>query len=788
MTQGIHFTRRALLGSTFLFMAAPAVAAVAGATYRDPKAPVADRVRDLLSRMTLEEKVAQLQCIWFGKGKMVDAATGAFNQEKAKAAFPNGIGQLARPSDNAGLSKFGKNRFRSAEDAVVFLNDVQRFLVEQTRLGIPALFHEETAHGLAVKDATMLPTPTALGATWDPELVEQGFALAGRQARLRGITVGLSPVIDLLRDPRWGRSEEFFGEDPFHVGEMGAAAVRGLQGRARPLASDRVFSVLKHYIHGTPQNGLNVGPADMSERMLREVYLPPFQHAIKAADAAIIMPSYNEVAGVPAHANTELLQQTGRGLMGFSGAYFSDYNGVSELASVHKIAAGMADAAALAINAGVDVDMPEGASYARLPALVREGKVKEAMIDAAVSRVLALKFEAGLFERPYADPVRAARALKGPAGPTLARRLAQRSMVLLKNDGILPLNSRQARRIALIGPNSREAMRGGYSGEPAHEVGVLEGIRAAVGPNVIVEQSDGVWITQPGEGAPETVAIRRVPPADNEKRIAEAVAVANRADLIILCVGDNEAITREAVVSSLPGDRSTLGLFGDQDALVEAVLGCGKPVVAILINGRPLIVDKLAKGASALIEAWYPGEQGGHALADVLFGKVNPGGKLPVTFPASVGELPAWYNRHPSADKVPYVEGKRVPLFPFGFGLSYTSFELSEPRLSATTAKAGEAVRVEVDVTNSGSRDGDEVVQIYIRDMIASAPRATMELKAFRRVTLRKGERRTVAFDLTPDAFSFWDRNMNWGIEPGEFKIFAGNSSTSLKETMLTLT
>jgi beta-glucosidase len=447
----------------------------------------------------------------------------------------------------------------------------------------------------------------------------------------------------------------------------------------------------------------------------------------------------------------------------------------------------MADAAALAINSGVDVDMPEGASYARLPALVREGKVKEAVIDAAVSRVLALKFEAGLFERPYADPIRAARALKDPAGSTLARKLAQRSMVLLKNDGILPLDLRQAWRIALIGPNSRAAMRGGYSGEPAHAVGVLEGIRAAVGPNVIVEQADGVWITQPDEGAPETVAIRRVPPADNEKRIAEAVTLANRADLIILCVGDNEAITREAVVSSLPGDRSTLGLFGDQDALVEAVLGCGKPVVAVLINGRPLIVDKLAKGASALIEAWYPGEQGGHALADVLFGKVNPGGKLPVTFPASVGELPAWYNRHPSADKVPYVEGKRVPLFPFGFGLSYTNFELSEPRLSTAIAKAGETVRVEVDVTNSGLRDGDEVVQIYIRDMIASVPRAKMELKAFRRITLRKGERRTVAFDLTPDVFSFWDRNMNWGIEPGEFKIFAGNSFANLKDATLTL-
>jgi beta-glucosidase-like glycosyl hydrolase len=439
---------------------------------------------------------------------------GQILSREAKIALPNGIGQIGRPSDKAGTNKFATERFRNPDDAVALINDMQRFAVEQTRLGIPLLFHEETAHGLAVKGATMLPTPTGLGSTWDPDLVEQGFALVGRQARLRGITVGLSPVLDLLRDPRWGRSEEFFGEDPFHVGEMGAAAVRGLQGPSRPIAPDRVFAMLKHFVHGTPQNGLNVGPSDMSERTLRQVYLPPFQRAVRDAHAAIVMPSYNEVAGVPAHGNADLLQRTGQGLLGFSGAYFSDYNGVSELATVHKMAANTGEAA------------------------------------------------------------------------LLARRLAERSLVLLKNDGILPLDPKRATRIALIGPNSREALRGGYSGEPTHAVGVLEGLRAGAGKSVVIEQTDGVWINMPGVGAPETVPIRPVPAADNQRRIAEAVALARRSDIVILCVGDTEATTREAVVPMLPGDRRTLNLFGDQDALVKAVLDCGKPVMARLPLSR----------------------------------------------------------------------------------------------------------------------------------------------------------------------------------------------------------
>jgi beta-glucosidase len=594
---------------------------------------------------------------------------------------------------------------------------------------------------------------------------------------MRGITVGLSPVIDLIRDPRWGRNEEFFGEDPYHVSIMGLAAVRGLQGPARPIGADRIFATLKHYVHGTPQGGINVAPADMSERTLRAVYLPSFAKGINDGHAAIIMPSYNEVAGVPAHANKPLLEETGRGLLGFQGVYMSDYNAIDRLVSDHHVAGDKKEAAVLAMKAGVDIDLPDSACYVNLPDLVRAGRVPVESVDAAVARVLALKFEAGLFENPYVDEKRAARVLADPAGAGLARKAAQKALVLLKNDGILPLDPAKPTKIALIGPNSVVPRLGGYSRAPERDVGIFDGLKAA-----------GAWLAQQSKILrPETAPMRPVPPAENQARIAQAVEVAKRSDIILLVVGDNEQITRESVISALPGDRRALGLFGDQDALVDALLETGKPIVALLINGRPLAVTKLAEKANALVEGWYLGEQGGHAVADMLFGRTNPGGKLSVSFPGSAGDLPVWYDRHPSADLYPYVEGKALPLFPFGHGLSYTSFELSAPRLSADRIAPDGKVQVEVDVANTGSRDGDEVVQIYIRDEQSSVPRPVKELKGFRRVTLKKGEQTTMRFELGPDELGFWDMDMKWSVEPGTFRISAGNSSAALKHTTLTI-
>jgi beta-glucosidase len=756
--------------------------------YRNPHASIEQRVRDLLARMTPEEKTAQLRSMWLSKGKIVDG-TGVFLADKAATAIPDGIGQIARPSDFAGTSRVATNPYRSIDETVAFVNGVQHYLVAHTRLGIPALFHEETAHGYLAADATVFPIPTALASTWDTDLVEQVYAATARQARVRGATVALSPVLDLIRDPRYGRSEEFFGEDPYLVAQMGIASVRGQQGHERPLGPDKIFVTLKHFVHGVPQGGLNTAPADISDRTLRENFLVPFAAVIRATNPAAIMPSYNELAGVPAHANAELLQGIGRQRLGFRGAYFSDYFGINNLASQHHMAADDSEAAVLALNAGVDADLPEGFAYAHLPELLKAGRISLRQLDAAVGRVLAMKFEAGLFEHPYVDATRAVQQTDTPDDVALARRSAERALILLKNDGIAPLDPKATLKLAVIGPNAATPMTGGYSGRNTKSVSILDGIRSAAGPGISILHSDGVWITEVIPGMPVAwgAPVKLVPKEANQRRIDEAVKLAQQADVIVLVVGDNSAITREATNEAMPGDRNSLGLFGDQDALIEAMLATGKPIIALLLNGRPLAVTRLAEKANALLEGWYLGQQGGNAFADVLFGRANPGGKLTVSIPRSVGELPVYYNRHPSADSNGYVEGKRRPLFPFGFGLSYTTFEISPPRLSKLQISPEESVDIDVDVTNTGQRAGDEVVQIYLRDDISSVPRPVLELKAFQRVSLRAGEKRTLHFRLEPDALAFWDINMHWAVEPGTFTISAGDSSVALKSAKLTV-
>ena len=778
-----HVTRRALMAGSML-AAMPVLAAPAPLPYRDPSLPVADRVVDLLARMTLEEKVAQMRCLWFGKAAICDAE-GAFAPGKAAGAIAEGIGQIGRPSDTAGTARFKTTHFRSLDDTIVFVNAVQRFLVEQTRLGIPALFHEETAHGLAVPGATVFPSPPALGSSWDVDLIEQVFAVTAREGRLRGATVGLSPVIDLARDPRYGRVEEMFGQDPCHVGQMGLAAVRGLQGRTRPIARDRLFATLKHFLHASPQGGINLSPADLHERGLRETFLVPFERVMAEGDPAIVMPSYNEVLGLPAHANRALLQDTGRDRLGFRGTYFSDYNGVTNLVSQHHVAADNDDAAVQAIEAGIDAELPDGKAFANLPALVRAGRVDERRIDAAVARILTLKVEAGLFERPYVDLRAARRNINRPDDVALARHAARKATILLKNDGILPIDPRAARHIAVIGPLAEQAYFGGYSGENDKAVGVLAGLRAAI-PGARIDHAPGVHIVAPLQaGERDNLApIRPADPQENKCLIAQAATLAGQADIVILAVGDVPQITREAIYETAPGDRDTIGLFGDQDALVDAVLAAGKPVVAILHNGRALAVTLLADKANALLEGWYLGQEGGNAMADIILGRANPGGKLAVDVPRVAGAF-VTYDRHPSAAIHRAIEEERTPLFPFGFGLSYTRFEIGAPRLSASRIAPDGHVRVEVEVANIGDRAGDEVVQVYVRDEASSAPRPLLELKAFRRVTLAPGERRVVLFDLGPDAFAFWDRSMTWRVEPGAFTIYAGNSSASLKSARL---
>ena len=758
--------------------------------YRDPKAPPAARVRDLLSRMTLEEKAAQMVGVWNGKAETLVDARGAFDAAKAAAAFAtgHGLGQVGRPSDAGGPP--GLDARRNAE----LTNAIQRFFVEHGRLGIPVIFHEECLHGHAAKDATSFGQPIGLAATFDPELVESLYAMTALEARVRGTHQALTPVVDVARDPRWGRVEETFGEDPFLVSRMGVAAVRGFQGdgsfRGKARRS-RVIATLKHYAaHGAPESGLNCAPAEVSPHTLRDVILVPFRAAITEGGALSVMPSYNEVDGLPSHANRWLLRDVLRGEWGFAGFTVSDYYALWEMADRpdthgHHVAADKKEAALLAVRAGVNIELPEPDCYRHLVELVRERRLKESELDELVAPMLLAKFRLGLFDDPYVDPAEAERVVGCEAHRALALQAARETITLLKNDGLLPLDPAGLKTLAVIGPNAHRPMLGGYSGVPKRVVTVLEGIKAAVGARVDVRYAEGCKITIGGSWTEDRV----VPsdPVDDRRQIAEAVAVAKECDAVVLAIGDNEQTSREGWGKKHLGDRATLDLVGRQQELAEALVATGKPVVVVLFCGRPASIPWLAAHAGAILECWYLGQEGGTAVADVLFGAVNPGGKLPITIPRSAGHLPAFYNYKPSARRG-YLFDDVTPLWPFGFGLSYTTFAVSGVRLSRKTIRPDGTVRVRAEVANTGGRAGHEVLQLYVRDRVSSVTRPVKELKGFRRVFLQPGETKTVSFDLGPAALAFHDVRMREVVEPGEFAVMVGTSSRDEDLQTVTLT
>jgi beta-glucosidase len=644
-------------------------------------------------------------------------------------------------------------------------------------------------HGYAARGATSFPQAIALASSWDLALVRAVNAVTAREIRARGVTLALTPVVDVARDPRWGRIEETFGEDPFLVGEMGVAAVQGLQGedQARTLQPGKVFATLKHLTgHGQPESGTNVGPAPYSERTLREFFFPPFEKIISRTGVSAVMPSYNEIDGVPSHANVWLLEKVLRGEWGFNGVVVSDYYAIEDLDRLHHIAAGPDAAARLALAAGVDIDLPSGGAYATLTQQVRDGRVSEARIDAAVRRLLTLKFRAGLFENPYADPETAVALTNNLEARRMALKAAQRALILLKNDGTLPLQlagTGAARPvIAVIGPNAAVARLGGYYGQPPASVSILDGIRAKVGARAKVLFAQGVKITVDDDWWADDVQL--ADPEANHLLIEEAVAVAREAAQIVLAIGDTEQTSREGWAKTHLGDRDSLDLVGQQQALFDALHALGKPMTVVLINGRPASTVAIAKQANALLEGWYLGEQGGNAVADVLFGDVDPGGKLPVTIPRSVGQLPMFYNVKPSARRG-YLFDTVEPLFPFGYGLSYTSFEIGAPQLSDDHIDLNGSVRVRVAVRNTGARSGDETVQLYVHQQVGSVTRPIKELKAFERVTLAPGESRAVEFLLTAEAFRMWNVQMQRVVEPGAFDIMTGPNSVDLKSAVL---
>ena len=761
----------------------------AGATpaYRNARAPIDLRVRDLLGRMTLDEKVAQLITLSTTKRDVMNDAR-AFDPARADAAYPNGIGQIARPSDRGGAATANNTgtdvtgRWRKPADTIAFVNAAQGW-ARRTRLGIPVLFHEEALHGYMAPEATSFPQAIALAGSFDRDLVQRVSAVIAREVRAHGTTLALSPVVDIARDPRWGRIEETFGEDPYLCGELGVAAVTGLQGEGKELAPDKVHATLKHMTgHGQPQAGNNVAPAQLGERELRESYFPPFRKVVERTGIGAVMPSYNEIDGVPSHANRWLLGDVLRGEWGFDGAIVSDYAAIPELDYFHHVAGGKADAAKLALEAGVDCDLPDGVAYRTLADEVRAGRVPLALVDAACARMLAIKFRAGLFEAAPVDARAAARLTANREALALAREAATKSIALLVNDGTLPLAIGAQRRVAVIGPNAAVARLGGYSSEPVAPVSLLDGVRAKLAGKAEVLHAQGVFITRNEDRSANEVAL--ADPARNRQLIAEAVEVAKGADVVLLAIGDTEQTSREGYARNHLGDRTSLDLLGEQNALFDAVKATGRPVVVVAINGRPPSWPMVVKDANALIECWYAGQQGGHAIADVLFGDVNPGAKLPVTVVHDVGQVPFYYNHKPSARRG-YLFADDAPLFPFGFGLSYTSFQLSAPRLSAPRIGVAGEVIVDVDVANTGQRAGDEVVQLYVRDQVSSVARPVKELKEFRRVTLAPGERRTVRFTLGPEAFRMFDADMREVVEPGLFDIMTGANSRDLQTATL---
>ena len=747
--------------------------------YKNAKAPIEDRVNDLLGRMTVNEKVGQLLCpLGWPMYTKSDKGKVGISDTYINRMTQMPIGSFwavlrADPWTQKTLTT-GLNP-KSAAEA---LNALQKYAVEKTRLGIPILFAEEAPHGHMAIGATVFPTALSQASTFDEELIQKMGEAIGLEVRAQGAHVGYGPVLDIAREPRWSRMEETFGEDPVLTGILGTAMVKGMQGQDYK-DGKHVYSTLKHFAaYGIPEGGLNGEQANVGQRTLFSELLPQFKRAVKAGVASI-MTSYNSIDGVPCTANKYLLTDVLRNQWGFKGAVFSDLQSIEGIASTHHVAEDWGEAGVLALKAGVDFDL-EGNSYGpNLEKKLQEGKITMEDLDRAVRNVLRLKFQMGLFENPYVDPNVAAKVVRSKEHKELARQVAREGVVLLKNDGLLPL-SKNLKRVAVIGPNADMMYNqlGDYTAPQDRKelTTVLDGVKNLL-PKAQVTYVKGC-------------AVRDT----TQSQIKEAVAAAKAADVTILVVGGSSArdfettylstgaaiVNKNAIADMECGegyDRADLHLMGDQEKLMKALLDSGVKSVVVYIQGRPLNMNLASEQANALLTAWYPGEQGGQAIADVLFGDYNPAGRLPVGIPRNVGQLPVHYSKHPSHN---YVDSSADPLFSFGYGLSYTKFEYSDLQLVPGNGMDVYQT-VKCTVKNVGNVDGDEVVQLYINDVVASVEPLHKALKGFKRIHLKAGESKEISFNLGFEELSLYNMQMQQVVEPGKFKVMIGAASNDIR-------
>jgi beta-glucosidase len=747
---------RSRYGSFFLLAAtiavmAPLIRATTGRAKsfpaRSAQAAIERRVNELLARMTLEEKLGQLQ--------MLDGlAEGVYRPEHPEMIRKGLLGST--------LNVRGAKR----------TNELQRIAMTESRLKIPVLFAFDVIHGYRA----VFPVPLGEAASFDPAAAERSASVAAAEASAAGVKWTFAPMVDIARDPRWGRIVEGSGEDPYLGSLMAAARVRGFQGYGENgySAPDKVLACAKHWVgYGAAEGGRDYNTTEISENSLRNVYFPPF-HAALNAGAGSLMSAFNDLNGIPTSANPFTLTKVLRDEWKFDGVVVSDYESVREIIN-HGVAADDAEAAQKALTAGVDVEMVSRLYNQRLPQLVKEGKLPMAVIDEAVRRMLRVKFRLGLFENPYTDEARESSLILSREHMAAAREIAARSMVLLKNEReILPL-SKDLKSIAVIGPLADDQANpmGSWTGDGKKEdvVTLLTGIKAKA-PAARVVHAKGCDLN-----------------TDDAGGIAEAARVARESDVVILAVGESAEMSGEAAA------RSSLDLTGRQMDLVRAIHESGKPYVVVLMNGRPLTINWIAENSPAILETWFAGTQAGNAIADVLFGDVNPGGKLPVTFPRAVGQVPIYYN-HKNTGRPPDVNNKYTskyydlqwtPLYPFGYGLSYTQFRMTNLQLSAQRIRPDGKVTVSVEIENTGKRAGNEVAQLYLRDVAASVTRPVKELKGFQRITLRPGEKRRVEFTLSPYHIGFWNHENRFKVEPGDFKVTVGSSSEGGLEAVFTV-